>query len=194
MSWTMDRKKSHFVCSQVPSQQEQHLKLLINNLVFFKNQIDGFVVQLVPYSQVNIPGCICSLKIQTGYHANQPMEHLSIIYIIELYPNQMSGHKTRQVVLRLLRLTFSCRVPDSKVPGPRGPIPPTLLLLGRCCHRSRTSETWTCGLKRTTVNLTLGRKEITIKIRMKRRRIFCTSAQCETNIVWIVGKIITPFF
>ena len=121
------------------------------------------------------------------------MEHLSIIYIIELYQNQMSGHKTRQVVLRLLPLTFSCRVPDSKVPGPREPIPPTLLLLARCCHRSRTSETWTCGLKRTTVNLTLGRKEITIKIRMKRRRIFCTSAQCETNIVWIAGKIITPF-
>ena len=48
MSWTMDRKKSHFVCSQVPSQQEQHLTLLINNSVFFKNQLDVFVVQLVP--------------------------------------------------------------------------------------------------------------------------------------------------
>ena len=49
MSWTMDRKKSHFVCSQVPSQQEQHLKLLINNSVFFlKNQLDVFVVQLMP--------------------------------------------------------------------------------------------------------------------------------------------------
>ena len=180
MSWTMDRKKSHFVCSQVPSQHEQHLKLLINNLVFFLNQLDVFVVQLVPYSQVNLSGCICSSKIQPGYHTNQPMEHLSII---ELYQHQMSGHKTSEVVLRLLPLTFSCRVLDSKVPGLRGPIPLTLLLLGRCCHRSRTSETWTCGLKRTTVNLTLGRKEITIKIRMKRRRIFCTSAQCETNIV-----------
>ena len=148
----------------------------------------------MPYSQVNLSGCICSSKIQPGYHTNQPMEHLSIISIIELYQNQMSGHKTRQVVLRLLPLTFSCRVLDSKVPGPRGPIPRTLLLLGRCCHRSRTSETWTCGLKRTTVNLTLGRKEITIKIRMKRRRIFCTSAQCETNIVWIARKINTPFF
>ena len=137
----------------------------------------------MPYSQVNLSGCICSSKIQPGYHTNQPMEHLSIISITELYQNQMSGHKTRQVVLRLLPLTFSCRVLDSKVPGLRGRIPPTLLLLGRCCHRSRTSETWTCGLKRTTVNLTLGRKEITIKIRMKRRRIFCTSAQCETNIV-----------
>ena len=130
--------------------------------------------------------CPKTLSLNGGYPPPLTKKNAKYFWsgsLIELYQNQMSGHKTRQVVLRLLPLTFSCRVLDSKVPGPREPIPPTLLLLARCCHRSRTSETWTCGLKRTTVNLTLGRKEITIKIRMKRRRIFCTSAQCQTNIV-----------